>query len=152
MFVIIDIYSKNYKTLQFFLVYFFNKKLINKLKLTVIKTQSKKPVKKKVFTILKSPHVNKTAQEQFEYRIYKKRLKCFIPQIFLFLVFLKKIKFKLFSELNFKIKIISNVKFEKKKIKNKFNVDNYYLNNNTNNLINYLKIFETYGEFILKSK
>ena len=51
------------------------------------KSRKKKKKKKTKFTVLKSPHVNKTAQEQFEYRIYKKQLKCFAFQSVLFLMY-----------------------------------------------------------------
>jgi ribosomal protein S10 len=152
MFVIIDIYSKNSKSLNYFLEFFCNEKLIQKLNLSILKITSQRQKKKKVFTVLKSPHVNKIAQEQFEYRIYKKRLKCFIPQISLFLIFFKKIRFNLFADLGFKIKLISNLKVEKQKIKNKFNVDNYCLFYKELNLVKYLKILEISGEFILKLK
>jgi ribosomal protein S10 len=152
MFVIIDISSKNYKSLNSFLEFFCNEKLIHKLNLSISKTKVQKSKKKKVFTILKSPHVNKTAQEQFEYRIYKKRLKCFVPQIMLFFIFFKKIRFNLFSDLNFKIKLISNFKVEKKKFKNKFNVNNYCLVHEELNLTEYLKLLEISGEFLLKLK
>lgn len=39
------------------------------------------PIKRKVFTLLKSPHVNKKAKEQFELKTYKKliSIKEFIP-------------------------------------------------------------------------
>ena len=116
MFVIIDIYSKNYQSLSNFLEFFCDEKTIHNLKLSLLKIKSQRPIKKKVFTVLKSPHVNKIAQEQFEYRIYKKRLKIFVPQIMLFLILFKKIRFYMFSDLGFKIKLISNLKSEKKKI------------------------------------
>jgi len=115
--------------------------------LSLLKIKYQRPIKKKIFTVLKSPHVNKIAQEQFEYRIYKKRIKCFVPRISIFLMSLKKTRFSLFSDLGFKIKLISNTK-----IKNSLNVNNYSLDNNQLNLIHYLKIFEISGEFILKIK
>lgn len=147
MFVIIDIYSKNYKSLCNFLEFFFTETINNKLMLSLLKIKSQRPIKKKLFTVLKSPHVNKIAQEQFEYRIYKKRIKCFVPRISIFLMSLKKTRFSLFSDLGFKIKLISNAK-----IKNSFNVNNYSLGNKQLNLVDYLKIFEISGEFILKIK
>ena len=44
--------------------------------------------KRKFITILKSPHVNKTAQEQFEYRFFSKHFLIFSlkPQIFFLLL------------------------------------------------------------------
>ena len=82
MFVIIDIYSKNYKSLKNFLSVFNDETIIKKLKISILKNKAKKPLKKKVITVLKSPHVNKTAQEKFEYRVYKERVKCFVPHMY----------------------------------------------------------------------
>ena len=151
MFIIIDIYSKNFYALSTFLNSFLNKKICNKLKLIIVKSSLQKTKKKKL-TVLKSPHVNKKAQEQFELHTYKKRIKCFTFKTLLFLVFLKKIKFYLFSEIVIKVSLIKNSKNSKKKIKNKFNVDNYHLNLNEVKLNNYLSVFEAYGEFVLNSK
>ena len=67
-------------------------------------------------------------------------------------MFLKKIKFYVFSDINIKINIIKNFNNSSKKIKNRFNTDNYKLNFKKLDLINYLKFFEVYGEFVLKSK
>merc|ERR1712045_574025 len=110
MFIIIDIYSKNFKSLKNFLLFFNNKNLFNKFKILTIKTDSQKPLKNFFITVLKSPHVNKSAQEQFEFKVYKKRLKLFVPQIFMFLTFLKKLKTNLFADIKFKLTIISNTK------------------------------------------
>lgn len=151
MFVIIDIYSKNYNSLSLFLNYFLNNKITKKLNIIVFKTTTSQPLQKKVFTVLKSPHVNKTAQEQFEYRMYKKRLKCFIPQFPLFITHFKRLRFNMFSDINFKIKIISNNKAKKKKIKNQFNMNDYCLDLNDLNLKGYLKILTVCGEFVLNS-
>lgn len=152
MFIIIDIYSKNFYALSSFLSTFLSNKICNKLKLIIVKSSLQKTKKKKKLTVLKSPHVNKKAQEQFELHTYKKQIKCFTFKTFLFLVLLKKIKFNLFSEIVIKVSLIKNIKNSKKKIKNKFNVDNYQLNLSEVKLNNYLSIFEAYGEFILKSK
>ena len=86
MFVIINISSKNYLALQICLKKIFNNEL--KHKLTVIESLNKKQTKKTKFSVLKSPHVNKTAQEQFEYKTHCVKLKCFVPQVFLFLIWL----------------------------------------------------------------
>ena len=37
------------------------------------------PTKKEVFTVLRSPHVNKTAREQFERRTHKRLIEIFNP-------------------------------------------------------------------------
>ena len=114
MFVIIDIYSKNYKSLKNFLLFFKNENLLKKLKIHFLKNKTNNRTKKKVITVLKSPHVNKTAQEKFEYRVYKKKIKCFTPQILLLLIFLKKLRLNIFSDINFKLNLITNNTIEKK--------------------------------------
>lgn len=94
--------SKNKKSLTqfiFFLLKYLNKNLNFYLKLNY------KPLKKKVLTILKSPHVNKSAQEQFEFITFKYNLMFFIEKYFKFLVIIKKIKKKLFSDIKMKINI-----------------------------------------------
>ena len=60
--------------------------------------------KRKFVTVLKSPHVNKTAQEQFEYRFYSKHflIRSFKP-LTLFLL-LKKLKTLSFPGINLEIK------------------------------------------------
>ena len=109
-------------------------------------------MKKKVITVLKSPHVNKTAQEKFEYRIYKNKIKCFTPQILLLLTFLKKLRFSFLSDINFKLILISNNKIEKKNLKNQININNFCLVYKELNLIKYLKLLVLSGEYILKLK
>ena len=60
--------------------------------------------KRKFVTVLKSPHVNKTAQEQFEYRFYSKNflIRSFKP--FTFFSCLKKLKILSFPGVNLEIK------------------------------------------------
>ena len=60
--------NKN-STNDFFL--FFNENTVYKS--NVIKKYFQKKIEKKRLTILKSPHVNKKAQEQFESRLFKKQ-------------------------------------------------------------------------------
>ena len=152
MFVIIEIYSKNYKSLKNFLLFFNNENLLKKLKISILKNKIKNPMKKKVITVLKSPHVNKTAQEKFEYRIYKNKIKCFTPQILLLLTFLKKLRFSFLSDINFKLILNSNNKIEKKNLKNQININNFCLVYKELNLIKYLKLLVLSGEYILKLK
>lgn len=152
MFVTIDIYSKNLTSLNRFIQFFNETKLFQKVDLQVYTVQSQTLKKKKFFTVLKSPHVNKNAQDQFEYSIYKKQIKCFVSQFQLFLILLKKIKFALFSDINFRINIISNPIFYTSKLQNQVNIDNYSLIDEELDLVKYLKIIEIYGEVLLKSK
>ena len=150
MFVIIDVYSKNKTSLKLFNNCFLTEELTEKFKFNVIKTVFTKPVKKKVFTVLKSPHVNKVAQEHFEYKVYKSRVSCFVPQFPLFLIFLKKLKFSFFSDINCKIKLVVNTKIYKKKVKKLLNINDYEFDFNEFNLTDYFKILTISGECFLK--
>ena len=57
-------------------------KNINKLKNIKIKGILKVKQKNKIFTVLKSPHVNKKSREQFNYKIYKQINNFIIKDIF----------------------------------------------------------------------
>lgn len=119
--------------------------------------------KRKFITILKSPHVNKTAQEQFEYRFYKKQflISSFKPLTFLF--FLKKIKNVSFSGLNLQVKGIASLKGKNMQLLKLVNPDNFVLNERSKNLRNvsfltddslkeYIRLFDCYGELYLQKK
>ena len=98
MFFHIKVSAKDKKVLENF------GQFISKLQLTSnsLRLLSKRNLRKFV-TVLKSPHVNKTAQEQFEFRVYTKEfiISSFKP-LTLFLI-LKKINDSSFSGLNLKI-------------------------------------------------
>ena len=59
------------KSLKKFLKFFLLK--TRKINSCIINKKFQKTYKKKVLSILKSPHVHKTAQEQFEIEIYNRR-------------------------------------------------------------------------------
>lgn len=148
MFIILDIESKNQISLENFVFFFFNDKLISRFSRVVTYKQRHKKSNK--ITVLKSPHVNKTAQESFEIKYYRKKIKCFVSKPRLFLILLKKIKSTFFSELSLKIKFVFNRKIEKKKVKHTFNTNLYYLDNCKIKFIEYLKNMELYGEVCLR--
>ena len=110
MFINIYISSKNLKSLNIFTSFMLklvnNNKLISK---TLIKKFQKKN-KQKIFTVLKSPHVNKTAQTQFEYTLYKRQFTIFTNSSFKFLFFLKYFQENIFSDIKIKTKFITNKK------------------------------------------
>ena len=106
----VKVVSNNPNSIQkLFLFFFYNKKI----RYNKIKKYFQKKKKKKILTILKTPHVNKTAQEQFEYRIYSKQITMYSSQGFQYLVFLKKISVNLWPEIKIKIKIDMNQSSEK---------------------------------------
>jgi len=86
MFIIVSIYSKNLNSLTNFLKFFYKLQKNQTLKVKFYTTQSQKKKKFSFFSTLQSPHVNKKSQEQFEYSVYKKKLKIHVSQITKFLV------------------------------------------------------------------
>ena len=160
MFFHIKVSAKDKKVLENF------SQFISKLQFTSnsVRLLSKQNLRKFV-TVLKSPHVNKTAQEQFEFRIYTKEfvISSFKP-LTLFLV-LKKINNSSFSGLNLKIESLFKRNAKKKLIAlnpdsvdlgttEKFNpLLHLNLSNNQNLSLSkkYIQLFDCYGEMVLKS-
>lgn len=130
-------------------------KFFKKLELlpTIIKHSSKQK-KKKFLTVLKSPHVNKTAQEQFEFRFYNKEfLFESIKPLTIFIV-LKKLKALSFPGVQFKTKsLINSVKKKNRNIPNILDPDNIVLNSNSLAISQKkcLQLFDCYGEVCLKN-
>ena len=134
--------------------------------------------KRKFVTVLKSPHVNKTAQEQFEYRFYCKRfLIRSVKPLTLFLL-LKKLKNLSFLGTNLEVKglfernktnkhslkiispdniVLTNiskayVNKQKFKINKQVRIAQTVPNNWTNSfsLKKYIQLFDLYGETSLR--
>ena len=130
--------------------------------------------KRKFITILKSPHVNKTAQEQFEYRFFSKHFLVFSikPQIFFLL--LKKLKNLSFSGIKLEVKGVFEKNITDKYILKLVNPDNVVLKkpylvqrsfkkektknkisklsiNNLDLSKKYIQLFDSYGELYLKN-
>lgn len=97
--------SKNEKSLKKFLYIFF-KHL--KTKLNIIQKPIALHSKRKVITLLKSPHVNKTAQEHFEARTFSRKIlvvsSCFERD----LIFLKKVLSELFHDVSIHLELVTN--------------------------------------------
>lgn len=129
--------SKNQKSLSKFMN-FLDKNL--EINFNYLKKSIQKRTGKKVITILKSPHVNKKAQEQFEIRLFSKQIKVDTPQTLKFLVFLKKIKLYLFPDINIKVKFCDSINKHELLQKKILNPDN----------LNVKKITQTYKNLELK--
>lgn len=99
----IVIKSKNKNVLNSF-VLFLSKYLTLGLKNVKKKFQAKTKIKRLV--LLKSPHVNKKAQEHFESKLLKKQLLIKLQKCSIFVVFLKKISNKTFPLINIQFKKI----------------------------------------------
>ena len=141
MFINIYISSKNLSSLKIFTSFIFklvnNKKLISKGSIKSFQLKNTK----KIFTVLKSPHVNKTAQTQLEYRVYKKQLTIFSNIPFKVLFFLKYVHENSFADVAVKLKLNTNFKNITK---------NFSPNNNCDTKL-YLKYLDICGEFNFKN-
>ena len=166
----LTISSKSLQSIKNFLLFWENA-VESKIHLAKKKFQKKR--KTKVLSILKSPHVNKTAQEQFEFRTYSRRLWIYSPRYYNHLILIKKIKMNLFPDIKIKVNFFSNIT-NVRKIKTKIlNPDNFlgnfykssiYQDPNFKNSIKYksgyknlqentkrvVKITDIFGELILK--
>ena len=98
--------SKNQKSLENAFLIFFN---YFSFYGTIINKYSQKRIKTKVITLLKSPHINKSAQEQFESNIFSKQLVigCYTKNL-KHLFFIKRIQESLLSDVKLKITVSTN--------------------------------------------
>lgn len=118
----LTILSKNLQSINNFLLFFRNNVEPN---FNIVKKYFKKKRKRKILTILKSPHVNKTAQEQFEYREFSKQLIIYSAEYSKYLILLKRLKTNLFPDIRIKIKFILNPRNAKKLRVKTFDPDNF---------------------------
>lgn len=147
MFLILKINSKNkfsYKNFLKFLVTEING--LNEFPVYINKLKKQKLNKKK-FTVLKSPHVNKTAQEQFEIRNYTSYLEIYSYSNVFLIFLIKQISKKLCKDIKIEIKI----SFDNLKVlsilKKNLNPNSTFLNKLDNrNIKGYLKFLDCYGE------
>jgi ribosomal protein S10 len=159
--------SKNKNSLNSAFLFFLNMSALN---FKIIKKYFQKKTKKSFLTILKSPHVNKKAQEQFETRFYSKQFSVYSTKKLKYLFFFKKIQNNIFSDVKLKIKFATNCCKEKKLNFLSFELNNYVfvglhkicisqkisLNNkkklttfNSSLANNALKILDIYGELTI---
>ena len=166
MFFYLKISCKDKKVLQKFISFFI------KVKSLFIKSF---PInkKRKFVTVLKSPHVNKTAQEQFEYRFFSKNFIIFSSKPSVFFLLLKRLKNFSFSGIRFEIRGLSTKKKNDKHILKLINPDNIVFRNiflkemkflgfkkneisgsacnNYTFIKKYIQSFDSYGEICLQS-
>ena len=135
----LKISSKNKEALKYFslnLFYRINKKQNFKS----IKRYKNLTPKIKKISLLKSPHIYKYAQEQFEFRVFKKKFDFLVTNYKKFLIFLKKVKINRFFDVNvkllFKIKKFNNffINTYFKKNLNYFIIDNFFLKTKNKNV------------------
>jgi len=133
----------------------------------IIKKDFKNKKRKTKFTILKSPHIYKTAQEQFQSTFFSNKIAIYSNSNFQFLIFLKKIKNNIFPDLKIKIKFPINKNLSNKTQTLILNPNNFKLNilnkllhqkkkikkhrkRNYKEIEHLLKIFDLYSEFTQK--
>ena len=83
--------------------------------------------KRRFITVLKSPHVNKTAQEQFEYRFFSKHFLVFSFKPRIFFLLLKKLKNLSFSGIKLEVKGIFEKNITNRYVLKLVNPDNVVL-------------------------
>jgi len=113
--------------------------------------------KRKFITILKSPHVNKTAQEQFEFKYYSKEFLVDSLKPLTFFLIIKKIKNLSFPGIRLEVKGLLNSNKKSKSTLKLINPDQIILNkagvkikNIPLSQLKYLQLFDCYGESYLK--
>ena len=137
MFVFLSIKTKNINKIYFYLKNFFFK--FDRYFL-ILKQYVKK--KKKKFTVLKSPHINKKSKESFDFRIFHITILLYVFDINFFVYLLNKIKNNNFMDINIKIFLVyfKTIFFKKLNI--------FLLKNDIN--CKYLKLLDIIGEINLK--
>lgn len=108
MFYQLSISTKNSNTLKNFLILLKTikkKPYLNELKII----ESHKKRKSKYLTLLKSPHINKTAREQVGFNVYTKIVFVRTNEIELFSLILKQLKHNLFFDLSFKLTFFKHI-------------------------------------------
>lgn len=155
---IIVLASKNKKSLTEFCQILINNTLQKSLKLFINKELKVFKNTKKI-TILKSPHVNKSAQEQFESQTFYKKLLISTKNSAKTIKLLKYLKTNKISDIKFKLILLVSQKQQNKKTSFIFKPNNFKLNilnikkqklKTSFNLLTktkiYLKILDLYGE------
>ena len=146
MFFSIYIYSKNANSIKN-CVKFLSFKL-NNLKFT----KKNNKTNKTFITLLKSPHVNKTAQERFNADYFNKTLFIKAKNPILILAIFKILKKKLFFDVKFKITLLNNKWYGNRIVKRKTHPNNFNLFNNKIYLNNYVTILNNYGKSTVSTK
>lgn len=159
----LTIASKNERSLESFLN-FFSK--YSKTQFNILNQSTKKKTKRQFFSLLKSPHVNKTAQEQFEFRTFIAKINVTTSYSSKNFIFLKKLANQLFHDVSINLRLSTSFYLLKKNKLIPFYPDNFKFfnkqythvnykqrppkeslkNKKFSKLVNVLKIFDIFGE------
>jgi ribosomal protein S10 len=149
MFFCITISTKEKTRLKTFLDFF------SRINISTFKFFKQKPKKnvKKFITVLKSPHVNKTAQEQFEFKIFTSQILLFSTNPFLCFIIFKRLIKKRFPGVKIKLAYIFDKKKYNKTLFSFLNPDNVKLKKKIKkkDIKSYFCMFDSYGEIFLKN-
>ncbi len=150
MFLYFKVSSKNNQVLKKFLLFLLRLNIS-----PVLLKHFAKQKKQKFVTILKSPHVNKTAQEQFEFRYYSKEFIIDSTKPLTFFLIIKKIENLSFPGLKLEVKGLFNLEKKNKSLLNQIDPDNIFLDQHKTlkeSLLQkkYIQSFDCYGELWLK--
>merc|ERR1712187_248193 len=96
--------SKDRKSLKRYLNLLIKSSKLLKLNLTNRTNSGKRKIKR--VSVLKSPHVNKTAQEQFEFELFSSKLIVETTQTFKILTLIKKLRSTILSSVKIKVNSI----------------------------------------------
>ena len=154
MFINIYLSSKNHTSLNTFVRFFLKITRTKQIDASAFLVQHSKPRLIKKFSVLKSPHVNKKAQDQFEFRVYNKQLSLYSLQGLKLLRVLKQIQHKLFADVKIKVGFVFNDSKLQKKVRKKFNPNKIVLTKNQANESSskfHLQLLDMYGEFHFKN-
>jgi ribosomal protein S10 len=122
----LKIESKNEKSLKHFLLFLF-KHL--KTKFNIIQKPSIAKTNRKVITFLKSPHVNKTAQDHFETHLFIKKILVKSSSLRKTIVFSKKVVARLFQDISIKLELFTSNQINKQNNLSLFNLNQSKLSN-----------------------
>ena len=112
--------------------------------------QKQKKNKHKFVTILKSPHINKTAQEQFEYKFFTSQIVLYSTDLFFCYVVIKRIFKKGFPGLKIKLLHSFDKKNQNKVLTTFLNPDNVLLSEKKK-IKSYFLMFDSFGEVCLQN-
>ena len=141
MFINIQITSKNQKSLKNFMQLLLKLSKSKKFNFKSIFKYFPKKNQRKIITVLKSPHVNKVSQEQFEYSIKSTQLNWGNLQVLKALIFVKKIKNIFALDVNINIKFTINS--QSFKLLNHFKSLKFKLHRQKD----FIKILDFYGNY-----
>nr|YP_010516705.1 ribosomal protein S10 [Haslea provincialis]UXN44248.1 ribosomal protein S10 [Haslea provincialis] len=145
---IVTISSKNKDSLKIFFN-FYNKKLASIASHSLVLSQNQKKTNRNIVSVLKSPHVNKTAQVHYGTRKFSKQIFIFSYKSYLFFLFFKKIQARLFPDIAIEIKSFLKIKHNTKLNSKFLDPDHFIMDLNAMNSTSQSKISQRNVELTL---